>query len=49
MHVGAGGVRWGILASGKWTVPRFHGVVSVEMPPLLYWLTAATSGVAGPS
>lgn len=38
-----------MLASGDWIVPRFNGVVYVEKPPLMYWLTAATYAVAGPT
>ncbi|HYL79517.1 MAG TPA: glycosyltransferase family 39 protein, partial [Candidatus Acidoferrum sp.] len=38
-----------MLARGDWIVPRFNGVVYVEKPPMMYWLTAATYAVAGPS
>lgn len=38
-----------MLTSGDWTVPRFDGVVYIEKPPLMYWLTAATYALAGPS
>ena len=38
-----------MLTSGDWIVPRFNGVVYIEKPPLMYWLTAATFAVAGPS
>jgi 4-amino-4-deoxy-L-arabinose transferase-like glycosyltransferase len=38
-----------MLASGDWIVPRFNGVVYIEKPPLMYWLTAASYAVAGAS
>ena len=38
-----------MLARGDRIVPRFNGMVYVEKPPLVYWLTVATYAVAGSS
>lgn len=38
-----------MLASGDWVIPRFNGVPYIEKPPLMYWLTAGTYAVLGPS
>ncbi len=36
-----------MLASGDWVTPRFNGVVYLEKPPLLYWLTATSFRLLG--
>ncbi len=38
-----------MLASGDWVVPTFNGVPYIEKPPLMYWMTAGTLAVLGPS
>jgi hypothetical protein len=38
-----------MLVRGDWVVPTFNGVPYVEKPPLMYWLTATTLAVLGPS
>jgi 4-amino-4-deoxy-L-arabinose transferase-like glycosyltransferase len=38
-----------MLLSGDWIVPTFNGVPYVEKPPLMYWLTAGTFAILGPS
>jgi 4-amino-4-deoxy-L-arabinose transferase-like glycosyltransferase len=38
-----------MLANGTWIVPTFNGVPYIEKPPLMYWLTAGTLAVLGPS
>ena len=35
--------------TGDWIIPRFNGVPYVEKPPLIYWFTAATYALLGPS
>ncbi|HTX52706.1 MAG TPA: glycosyltransferase family 39 protein [Candidatus Baltobacteraceae bacterium] len=38
-----------MVAGGDWVVPRFNGVPYIEKPPLMYWLTASTFALIGPS
>ncbi|MFB3818507.1 MAG: ArnT family glycosyltransferase [Candidatus Methylomirabilales bacterium] len=38
-----------MATSGDWVVPRFNGVPYVEKPPLVYWLTAGSFLLLGPS
>jgi len=38
-----------MLASRDWIVPTFNGIPYVEKPPLMYWLTAGTLALLGPS
>jgi hypothetical protein len=38
-----------MLAGKDWWVPRFNAIPYIEKPPLVYWLTAATYAVLGPS
>ena len=36
-----------MFASGDWLLPRLNGELYITKPPLLYWLSAAVSGVVG--
>ena len=38
-----------MVVTGDWIVPRVNGEVHLEKPPLLYWLTAASFSLLGPS
>ncbi len=38
-----------MLASRDWVVPTFNGVPYIEKPPLMYWLTAGSLALLGPS
>ena len=38
-----------MLAGKDWVVPRFNGIPYIEKPPLVYWLTASTYAMLGPS
>ncbi len=38
-----------MTASGDWITPRLDGVPYLDKPPLLYWLTAASVSLLGPT
>ncbi|NCO57128.1 MAG: hypothetical protein AUK30_05720 [Nitrospirae bacterium CG2_30_70_394] len=38
-----------MVATGDYLVPRFHGAVRYDKPPLIYWLMAAAYRVTGPT
>lgn len=43
------GIPGAMLASHDWLTPRLNGTLYFEKPPLVYWLTAASFSVLGPS
>ena len=38
-----------MVASGDYVLPRFHGEVRYDKPPLIYWVMAAAYRVTGPN
>ncbi len=42
------GVAWAMLTGGDWLTPTLNGLPYFHKPPLMYWVTAAAMGVAGP-
>jgi 4-amino-4-deoxy-L-arabinose transferase-like glycosyltransferase len=44
-----GSIAREMAEGGDWVTPRFNGVRYLEKPPLLFWLSALTSLVLGPS
>jgi 4-amino-4-deoxy-L-arabinose transferase-like glycosyltransferase len=43
------GVARAMLASGQYIIPHLNGVPYIEKPPLLYWLTALSMALLGPT
>ena len=44
-----GAIAREMVQRGDWVTPRFNGFPYLEKPPLLFWLTALTFRLFGPS
>jgi 4-amino-4-deoxy-L-arabinose transferase-like glycosyltransferase len=44
-----GGIARAIAETGDWITPRFDGIRYLNKPPLLFWLSALTFNIFGPS